>query len=93
MNVTVDDPLDPLFRVWAKAVEQTGDWVPLPRELTDRLDRMTVEILVPDGAEGEIGSGTERPAVSGDERTKPDVEDSIGHGTENLSGNLNIHNR
>jgi hypothetical protein len=79
MNMLIDDPLYDVSRSWTEACEASGDLLPLPRELSERLDRLTNEVLLPDCPESEAHIMSERPSIGLNERKKPKVKNFFGH--------------
>lgn len=85
LNVSRHDPLYALTRHWLEQCEVTRNLVELPTEIMDRLNRMTVEIVTPDGAFRNIVEIAERPSITPNQRPKPDFKYLIRHLWEKCS--------
>ena len=92
VSVACREAMNDSIRDWFKANRGGGHLFAMPSELRDCLNRLVMQEASPIGSVVGVVSGLERPPDEANERTKPDVEDGIGHGTENPSSNLNLHN-
>jgi hypothetical protein len=51
-QVSVDEQLDDIARRWMKRTEETGDILPIPKEIVEKFNRMSLEIAIPDRPDG-----------------------------------------
>lgn len=52
LQVSVDEQLDVIARRWMKRTEETGDILPIPKEIVEKFNRMALEITIPDSSDG-----------------------------------------